>query len=323
MSYVGRLAPSPTGAQHLGNARTFLVTWLACRLAQGRLLLRIEDLDTPRTKPGAIQQAMDDLRWLGLDWDSDENPSALGTFLLQSERENRYAEVLAQLQEKNLVYPCSCTRSEVESAASAPHESILDGVVYSGHCSNRNPSDAKGLLDQGIAFAWRFRFREGFLSWFDELYGLQRLKAKELLGDFVVGRSYGVTAYQLAVVVDDHDSGVNHVVRGNDLIYSTFRQQAIYEAMGWQSPHWLHLPLVVGADGRRLAKRHGDTRLSRYRETGVSTESLLGELAYSVRLLDSKRKISAQELLSELRSNKHWIQQIPTENTVVDLPAVA
>ena len=315
MSYIGRLAPSPTGAQHLGNARTFLVAWLACRQTGGKLLLRIEDLDTPRTKLGAAEQAVEDLRWLGLDWDASNHEQS---FTVQSNREERYSQILEQLKERNLVYPCSCSRSEVEQAASAPHESVLDGTIYPGTCSHRTSFDAAALDRSGQKYAWRFRMPSGVHEWSDGLFGTQSLNAKELLGDFVVGRSYGVTAYQLAVVIDDHDFGINHVVRGNDLIFSTYRQNAIYDAMAWNPPAWLHVPLVVGTDGRRLAKRHGDTRLSMYREQGVLPEKIVGYLAETLGLTKDISSISAAELLTSLGPNNDWIQRMTRDNIVFD-----
>lgn len=315
MSYIGRLAPSPTGAQHLGNARTFLVAWLACRQAGGRLLLRIEDLDTPRTKLGAAEQAIEDLRWLGLDWDDS---SSKRSFTIQSNREKRYVQILEQLQERNLVYPCTCSRSEVEQAASAPHESVLDGTIYPGTCSHRTSFDAADLDRSGQKYAWRFRMPSGVHEWTDELFGAQSLNAKELLGDFVVGRSYGVTAYQLAVVIDDHDFGINHVVRGNDLIFSTYRQNAIYDALAWCPPSWLHVPLVVGTDGRRLAKRHGDTRLSMYREQGVLPEQIVGCLAETLGLTKNALSISALELLASLGLSNDWLNRMTKNNVVFD-----
>ncbi len=315
MSYIGRLAPSPTGAQHLGNARTFLVAWLACRQAGGRLLLRIEDLDTPRTKLGSAEQAVEDLRWLGLDWDASNHRQS---FTVQSNREERYSQILEHLKERNLVYPCTCSRSEVEQAASAPHESILDGTIYPGTCSRRTSFDAADLDRSGQKYAWRFRMPSGVHEWTDGLFGVQSLNAKELLGDFVVGRSYGVTAYQLAVVIDDHDFGINHVVRGNDLIFSTYRQNAIYDAMAWSPPAWLHVPLVVGTDGRRLAKRHGDSRLSMYREQGVMPEKIIGYLAETLELTKNLSSISALELLSSLGLNNDWLQRMTKDNVVFD-----
>lgn len=305
--YVGRLAPSPTGAQHVGNARTFLVAWLRCRLASGRLLLRIEDLDTPRTKSGAAEQAVEDLRWLGLDWDESES----GQTALQSQRTERYSEVLELLKSKELVYPCVCTRSEIESSASAPHESLLDGVIYPGTCQCHYASDAAALSADGKRFAWRFRMPSGEMQWHDELFGGQCLEPRSALGDFVVARSYGEMAYQLAVVVDDHDSGVSEVVRGADLIYSTYRQLVLYEALGWTPPNWLHVPLVVGTDGKRLAKRHGDTRLATLRASGLRAEELIGHLVVSLGWSTRYREISAIQLLDMLMTRSDWLSAIP------------
>jgi glutamyl-tRNA synthetase len=310
MSYIGRLAPSPTGAQHLGNARTFMVAWLACRSEKGKLLLRIEDLDTPRTKEGATEQLLEDLRWLGLDWDAACDAS----YTTQSDRESRYRQVLHDLQERELVYPCTCTRSEIDRVASAPHESALDGAIYPGTCAARSAADARSLDAEKTPYSWRFRMPCGLREFHDQRFGPQSLDAKVRLGDFIVARSYGVTAYQLAVVVDDHDAKINHVVRGSDLIYSTYRQLAIYEAMDWTPPNWLHLPLVVGPDGRRLAKRHGDTRLSTFREQGVAPESILGFLAQTLGITADKTPVRLSDLLAHVSGEPNWIQRIPLAN---------
>ena len=301
----GRLAPSPTGAQHLGNARTFLVAWLVNRADNGHLTLRIEDLDTPRTKSWANAQAIEDLQWLGLDWD-DVAP-------LQSGNTDRYEAILKTLRDQELLYPCTCSRSEIEATASAPHEATLDGIVYPGSCASRSVGDAIGLEASGIKFAWRFRMPNQISEWVDDFYGPQSLDARKLLGDFIVARNYGPVAYQLAVVVDDHDQGINQVVRGGDLIYSTYRQLAIYRALNWSEPNWLHVPLVVGSDGKRLAKRHGDTRLSRWRDQGVKPQVLLGHLACSLKLIDSPQPLSAAELLELSKSNPKWWRTIPSE----------
>jgi glutamyl-tRNA synthetase len=302
-SLRGRLAPSPTGAQHLGNARTFLVAWLVQRAANGHLTLRIEDLDTPRTKSWANAQAIEDLQWLGLDWD-DVAP-------LQSGNVDRYESILKILRDQELLYPCTCSRSEIEATASAPHEATLDGIVYPGTCASRTAWDAIDLQDSGVKFAWRFRMPMQISQWVDDFYGPQTLDAKRLLGDFIVARNYGPVAYQLAVVVDDHDQGIDQVIRGDDLIYSTYRQLAIYRALNWSAPNWLHLPLVVGPDGKRLAKRHGDTRLSRWRDQGVKPQVLLGQIACSLKLTDASSAISAAELLAVAKSNPQWWTQIP------------
>lgn len=295
----GRLAPSPTGAQHLGNARTYLWAWLSMRLRGGELVFRIEDLDSPRVKAWAVAQLTEDLAWLGLDWDFHPSaPQGLPP-LTQSERLGRYDEVLANLAQGEAIYPCTCTRREIEEAASAPHESFQDAVVYPGTCRQRSAHDGQALLAAGLPFAWRFRMPPGEMHWHDERLGDQSLEPANALGDFVIGRSSGWPAYQLAVVVDDHEMQITEVVRGEDLVPSTYRQIAIYEALGWKPPRWIHLPLVIGSDGRRLAKRHGDTRLSTLREVGVTPETVVGYLAWQSELLDSFRAISPRELLHD------------------------
>lgn len=287
---VGRLAPSPTGAQHIGNARTYLIAWLAARSRGGRVVLRIEDLDSPRVKPGAARQACADLRWLGLDWD--------GQPVVQTERLERYETALRSLQERELVYPCTCTRTDIERAASAPHAEH-EGPPYPGTCRQRRVADAAALRDQ--PYAWRFRVTPGPVEYLDGFRGVTCLDPAALGGDFVVWKSAGTPAYQLAVVVDDASQGVTEVVRGDDLVPSTPRQLLLYRALGLPAPEFSHVPLVVGPDGRRLAKRHGDTRLATLREAGVRPEALLGLLAWSCGWLKRVEPVSAKELLPLFR----------------------
>lgn len=269
-SLVGRLAPSPTGGLHLGHARTFLIAWLAARQAGGQIVLRIEDLDVSRVRAGATDQAMVDLKWLGLDWDA-------GPFV-QSERGGVYDEVLNRLRAAELVYPCTCTRAEIERAASAPHEEE-EGPTYPGTCAHRCAGDAVALGDR--PFAWRFRVPSGMVDWDDLVRGQSQADPSRLGGDFLVGRNGLGPSYQLAVVVDDVLMGVNQVIRGDDLVPSTPRQILLHRALGWTPPQFGHVPLAVRPDGRRLAKRAGSVKLATLREQGIDPRRLVGILAHS------------------------------------------
>ena len=287
---VGRLAPSPTGAQHVGNARTYLAAWLSARSRGGRVVLRVEDIDSPRIKPGAAEQALADLRWLGLDWDGEP--------VVQTARLPLYRTALDRLKQLGLVYPCTCTRSDVAAAASAPHAG--PDPPYPGTCSHRAPADADALVTAGTPFAWRFRVTDS--PAYDDLYaGPVRIDLKQVGGDFVVWKAAGTPAYQLAVVVDDAAGWVTEVVRGDDLIPSTPRQLLLYRALGYAPPRFAHIPLVVGEDGRRLAKRHGDTRLSALRDAGVSPAALVGLLAWSCGWIAGPAPITPRGLLPRFR----------------------
>jgi len=271
----GRLAPSPTGVLHLGNARSFLLAWLDLRSRGGELLLRIEDLDGPRVRAGAEAQALEDLRWLGLDWDGEP--------VRQSERAREYENALQQLATAGLAYPCTCTRRDVELAASAPHAGE-EGPIYPGTCFGRWRDAAEAEAATGRAPCWRFCVPapgtpEASVAFEDRLRGGVACDAGDELGDFVIHKRDGQAAYQLAVVVDDAAQAVNEVVRGDDLLPSTARQLLLFRALGLQAPRYAHLPLVVGEDGRRLAKRHGDTSLRSFREQGVRPEVVVGWLA--------------------------------------------
>ena len=267
-SVTGRLAPSPTGAQHVGNARTYLLAWLSARSQGGRVMLRIEDVDSPRIKPRAAASACDDLHWLGLDW--NDAP------LIQTQRLSLYENALRTLQSREFVYPCTCSRTDVEGAASAPHAD-QEGPVYPGTCAGRSAADAARLGDR--PFCWRFRVPPRSPEFIDGFRGPTAIDLRCQGGDFVVWKAprrgvEATPAYQLAVVVDDDAQGVTEVVRGDDLVSSTPRQLLLYEALGLTPPRFIHVPLVVGPDGRRLAKRHGDTRLSAFYTTSIAYEIL-------------------------------------------------
>ncbi len=290
---IGRLAPSPTGAQHLGNARTYLIAWLSARSQGGRsqggtLKLRMEDIDIWRNKPDAVEQVLADLHWLGLNWD--------GGVVVQSAQLPAHVSALEELQHRELVYPCTCTRADIQNAASAPHAEH-EAPTYPGTCARRKASDA-ATLDK--PFAWRFRVTES-PRFVDGYLGEVAIDLQQAGGDFVVWRAVNIPAYQLAVVVDDAAMGVTEVVRGDDLVTSTPRQLLLYHALNLPVPRFIHVPLVVGEDGRRLAKRHGDTRLSAMREAGVKPEAVLGLLAWSCGWLPRPEPIAAVELLPHFR----------------------
>jgi glutamyl-tRNA synthetase len=273
----------------VGNARTYLIAWLSARQQGGQVRIRIEDIDSPRIKAGAAELALVDLAWLGLDCDGEP--------IVQSARLQHYADALSRLRAAERVYPCTCTRAEVERSASAPH---LDheGPAYPGTCAGRRASDAD-RLDR--PFCWRFRVPEPTPSFVDGYRGPCTVDLRQVGGDFVVWKAARTPAYQLSVVVDDAAQGVTEVVRGDDLVASTPRQLLLYDALGLLAPRFVHVPLVVGADGRRLAKRHGDTRLVSLRQAGIRPEMLVGLLAWSCGWLDAVRPITPRELLPMFR----------------------
>lgn len=326
---VGRLAPSPTGAQHLGNARTYLLAWLSARSAGGQVVLRIEDIDSPRVKPWAVEQAIVDLRWLGLDWDEGPDVGGAHAPYLQTERIATYEYALQRLIESGLAYPCTCTRKDIQSAASAPHESLavthsnanrpsidvsnlLDGPIHNGRCAQWRLGDR---LPAEATYCWRFRSPDRRLKIIDQYYGELELNPARALGDFPLTRKNGQAAYQLAVVVDDFAMEVTEVVRGDDLIPSIFRQLPLIDALGFTRPRYFHVPLVVGPDGRRLAKRHGDTRLSQYRDSGIIPEAIIGWAAHSIGLRETAQPVQAAELVDTFK----W-SNLRKTHTVVNGP---
>lgn len=291
-----RLAPSPTGTLHLGNALTFVVNWAIARRLGWRVILRIEDLDVGRVREGADQEAVGVLRWLGLDW--DEGP------VYQSADLSPYREALEGLRDRGLIYPCDATRKEIELAASAPHES--DGETrYPG--INR-PASGRYHVTQASppvladdAYAWRLIVPEGPVEFVDELVGPKWFDVQEQVGDFALATKAGLPAYQLAVVVDDARQGVTDVVRGDDLLSSTPRQVLLYGMLGLgKPPRYWHLPLVTGHDGRRMAKRDDAVRLTTYLDAGVPGERVVGLLAKWAGLSGVREPMSADAFARRL-----------------------
>jgi glutamyl-tRNA synthetase len=252
-------------------------------------VLRVEDIDGPRVKPEATAAAIEDLRWFGLDWD--------GEVVVQSQHLARYAAAAERLVALGLAYACTCTRKEVEDAASAPHEAPGgDGPVYPGTCRGRFASLAEAKDRTGRDAALRFRVDVDAVPFVDRFAGEQ---AGRVTGDFVVQKRDGGPAYQLAVVVDDAHHGVTEVVRADDLLPSTPRQLLLYRALGLAAPGFAHTPLLVGGDGLRLAKRHGDTSLRHLRERGATASQVVGFLARISGLRPTAAPIAARDLLAD------------------------
>lgn len=283
-----RLAPSPTGALHLGNARTFLLTWALARQREWGVVLRIEDLDTPRVKPGVIEQTVQTLEWLGMEW--DEGPHVQGHNL------GPHQDAMKLLAAAGRVYPCALTRTEIEAAASAPQEGAHDTPFPSGLRPATRPRE---FTDD--APSWRFVTEPGTVAFDDGFAGPQSFDVSQIVGDFAVwtrrdADKPGQPAYQLAVVVDDARQGITQVIRGDDLLDSAARQLLLYRALGLSpEPTYTHLPLVRGEDGRRLAKRHGDTRIDSYRAAGVSPERVIGLCAWWSGIVPRRTPMSAAD----------------------------
>ncbi len=294
----GRYAPSPTGALHVGNARTALLAWLQVRALGGRFVMRIEDLDRARNVRGGTDALLQDLRWLGLDW--DEGPDVGGPCgpYLQSEREPIYEAALSRLAAQGRVFDCYCSRAEIAAAASAPHGPADDGPRYPGTCRQLAPEAIAARRAAGRRPALRFRVEPGAVGFLDGVCGPQSHDVSGGVGDFVVRRADGIHAYQLAVAVDDALMGVTHVLRGDDLLTSTPRQLQLLEALGMPAPAYFHVPLLLGADGQRLSKRQGDINLAWLREHGVRPERLVAELGRTCGLTDA-REVTPRELLRD------------------------
>jgi glutamyl-tRNA synthetase len=287
--YRGRFAPSPTGSLHRGNLRTALLAWLDARLAGGELLLRLDDLDTPRNRPGAVASILDDLRWLGLDWD--------GPPLLQSEHRGGYATALSALRRAGLLYPCRCSR-RLLADVSAPHGALS---VYPGFCRHRAVGwgEMRGRLP-----SWRLRLPAGALRWQERWEQGSSLDGATEVGDVVLRRADGVVAYHLATALDELTLGISDVVRGEDLRASTGAQVAVMAALGTSPPRYAHAPLWRDERGQRLSKRTGAEGLARYRSCGLDASAVIGELAASLALVPAGSRLSARELLQELDAGR-------------------
>jgi glutamyl-tRNA synthetase len=255
----------------LGHARTFLIAWWSARAQGGKVLLRIEDLDSARSDPSLIAASMRDLEWLGLDW--DEAP------YVQSAGDERLQVAISELLARGLAYACTCTRGDLRNAASAPQLGVTE-IRYAGTCRDRYPTLAAARAS-GRAAGVRLRVPDGALSFNDLVRGEQAFDVQSEVGDFLIARRDGVPAYQLAVVVDDAFQGVTEVVRGDDLLASTPRQIWLERALALSEPRWAHVPLVVDAAGRRLAKREDALSLAELRARGIDPRRVVAWVAAS------------------------------------------
>ncbi len=281
---TGRFAPSPTGILHLGNLRTALASWLSVRATGGGWVLRVEDVDSPRCHPDHERRQLRDLEQLGLTWE--------GPILRQSARSEAYREALAQLHAAHRLYPCHCTRKDLQALASAPHQE--DGLrAYPGRCRAR--------AWEGFDAALRFRLPEGTVSWRDRLRGPQVDDPDTLTGDPLLFRRDGCFAYHLAVVVDDGAQGVTEVVRGADLRSVTATQIRLQEALGLTRPAYAHLGMVLAPDGARLGKRAGALGLAELKGRGADRAAILGWLGHSLGCLERPEPCAAADLIPRFR----------------------
>ncbi len=302
---VGRLAPSPTGYLHLGHARSFLLAWWRARAGGGRIVLRIDDLDGPRCREEFARALIEDLGWLGLDWD--------GETARQSEHRAAYAEALARLESSGALYPCVCTRSEIRAALSAPQEGSGESR-YPGTCRGRYEDVSAAERATGRTAGLRLRTEPGEIVIPDAFAGPCAFDVAREAGDFLVARRDGEIAYQLAVVVDDGLQGVTEVVRGDDLLPSAARQALLQDRLEIARPTWVHVPLVTDERGARLAKRSDALSLAALRAAGVDPRAVVGWVAESCGLGATPRATPAEMLGAfDLARLPHTVVRVPAD----------
>ncbi len=307
--YVGRFAPTPSGFLHLGNIFCSLLAWLYAKKSGGKIVLRIEDLDPQRCSRAKADALARDLEWLGLTWDAGAYCASNSDSYFQSQRSEVYAHYFAMLQKQDLVYPCFCSRGELH-AAEAPHAS--DGrIIYAGTCRTLSQAE-RAAKAQKRNPAWRVKVSDDPISFNDAHYGEHQANLAQDAGDFILRRSDGVYAYQLAVVIDDALMGVTQVVRGCDLLSSTPMQLYLYKLLGFAPPSFCHIPLLTDTQGRRLAKRDGDLELAALRAHFGASEPIIGILAQFAGQLPRPEPITPEELLKIFDPAK-----IPKHNIVV------
>ncbi len=291
-----RFAPSPTGFLHLGNIWIALWNWLWTRQHDGKIILRIEDIDRQRSKENFAKALQEDLAWLGLDWDEGPGGNFSYGSCVQSERLERYEIVLGEWKQSGRVYPCYCNRARLLQIASAPHEGEAR-PVYDGHC--RRLSEEEREKETKIP-SWRYRMETQTVSYDDLFLGHRERELRAGEDDFVVCRADGMMAYQLAAAADDGAMGITHVFRGRDLADSAFGQIVLLQELGYAPPTYAHLPLLVDTEGVRLSKRQRGITVRELRETGRTAAEILGQLFYLAGAIQKTMPVSAEEALRNI-----------------------
>ena len=289
----GRFAPTPSGNMHIGNALCYLLAWLSARSAGGGIVLRFEDADTARMRPGAVEQTFSDLLWLGLDWDEGPAPDERGGPYFQSCRTAVYEAYFEALKARGKVYPCFCSRQDVRLAA-APHAEDT-AAVYPGTCRDLGPEQI-AVLSQKRSPAWRLRLEDGTVRFADRFCGEKSVAVLRECGDFPIRRADGVFCYQFTTALDDALMGVTEVLRSRDLLASTPWQICVQKAFSLPSPAWIHIPMLLDEEGKRMAKRDFSLSLREIRRH-YSPEETIGRLAFLAGLLDRPDACTAAELL--------------------------
>ena len=309
----GRFAPSPTGEMHLGNAWTAFLAWLYIRSQGGEMILRVEDLDPDRSRRPYVDLLMQDMKWLGLDW--DEGPDIGGPYepYYQSQRCDLYQTALAKLEGDGHLYPCYCSRAELQAVTMAPHAGDINNP-YTGACRTLSDQERERRASQRKP-ALRLAVPDNeVITFCDGLQGEVSQALRQECGDFIVRRSDGVHAYQLAVTVDDALMKMSHVVRGDDLLSSTPRQIYLYKLLNFTIPKFVHVPLLYGEDGHRLSKRHGSLSLYSMRNRGIQPEKIVGFLAWKSGQTKRWESLKPKELVHHFRLGDIPCSPIIVEN---------
>ncbi|MBP5313375.1 MAG: glutamate--tRNA ligase [Eggerthellaceae bacterium] len=310
-----RFAPSPTGRLHIGGARTAIYNWAFARATGGVFVLRIEDTDPDRSTEENTQIILRALRWMGLDW--DEGPEVGGPFgpYIQTKRTHIYAEALEKLKAKNAVYPCFCSKEELEQKRAAAEEAGKAYIGYDKTCRDLDPAVAQTRIDAGEPHVWRLRVPEGHepIEFDDAVYGHMSFPA-DVMDDMILVRSDGSPTYNFAVVCDDTDMRITHVIRGDDHLSNTPRQILIYEALGYPIPTFAHLSMILGPDGKKLSKRHGATSVEEYRDEGYLSDTMVNFLALLGWSLDGETTIIPRDVLCE----KFGLNRITKKDAIFD-----